>query len=110
VEAFEVKGVNGQLRVTPHTVTIARKGALGFLTGGHRGEKEIRLDQISAVQFKAAGWATNGYIQFAFMGGSESKGGALDAAKDENAVMFSRKQEAEFRRAKELIDQYRFKT
>ena len=40
-EAFTAKGKNGQLTVTPIHVVISRKGAMGFLTQGHKGQKEI---------------------------------------------------------------------
>jgi hypothetical protein len=106
-ETFSVKGRNGQLTVTPTKIIISRKGAMGFMSQGHKGEKEISLDQISAVQFKKNGLATVGYIQFSFMGGSETKHGIGDAVKDENSILFKKGQEPDFLRAKELIEQYR---
>jgi Short C-terminal domain len=74
---------------------------------GHKGEKEIDLHQISAVQFKKNGLATAGYIQFSFSGGSETKQGIRDATTDENSILFKKSQEADFIRAKELLDEYR---
>jgi hypothetical protein len=104
---FTARGRNGQLMVTPQKIIISRKGAMGFMTQGHKGLKEISLEQISAVQFKKNGPLTAGYIQFSFMGGSETKHGIRDAVTDENSIMFKKSQEPDFIRAKELIDQYR---
>jgi Short C-terminal domain len=107
LDAFVARGRNGQLTVTPTKIIISRKGVSGFMLHGHKGEKEIDLHQISAVQFKKNGLATVGYIQFSFMGGGETKQGIRDAAKDENSILFKKSQEADFIRAKELLDQYR---
>jgi hypothetical protein len=74
---------------------------------GHKGEKEISIEQISSVQFKKNGLATAGYISFAFVGGHETKRGIVDAVNDENTIMFGKKAEANFLRAKDLIDEYR---
>jgi Short C-terminal domain len=107
LDAFVARGRNGQLTVTPTKITISRKGVSGFMLHGHKGEKEIDLHQISAVQFKKNGLATAGYIQFSFSGGSETKQGIRDATTDENSILFKKSQEADFIRAKELLDEYR---
>jgi hypothetical protein len=107
-DSFTARGRNGQLTVTPTKIVISRKGAMGFISQGHKGEKEIDLSQISAIQFKKPGLATVGYIQFSFLGGSETKGGIKDAVRDENTIMFKGGEvEADFVKAKELIDFYR---
>lgn len=106
-ETFECKGVNGQLKVLPGKVIISRKGAMGFLTQGLKGDKEIRIKDISSIQFKKAGLAVNGFIQFTFFGGAEHKGGILDSTKDENTIMFTKAQMANFEKAKNLIEEYR---
>lgn len=69
---------------------------MSFLTQGLKGEKEISISQISAVQFKKPGSLTNGYIQFSFVGGLETKAGIFDATKDENSIIFNAKQEPAF--------------
>lgn len=93
---MEAKGINGQLELTPDVLRIRRKGIMSFLTQGAKGDKEILISQITSVQFKTANMITNGYIQFAFSGGKESKGGVFDATRDENTVMFNRGQQASF--------------
>jgi hypothetical protein len=84
----EYKGYNGIIVLGENTLTI-KKGRWNFLLGDvtSRGEKTIPFSSISAVQYKKPGM-TAGYIQFSFSGGSESKGGIMDAVKDENSVIF----------------------
>lgn len=95
-----VKGVNGTVTFDGHWVSIARSGVTAKATVGG-GTKQIAVKSISAVQLKPAGM-TRGYIQFTVPGGQERRskgsvgGGATAAAKDENSVLFSRKQQAEF--------------
>lgn len=97
------KGVNGQIELSGNKVIIRRKGALSFLSQGLKGDKEIMISSISSIQFKKPG-VTNGYIQFTFMGGKEAKGGVFQAASDENTVMFNAKQQPDFERIKEEIE------
>ncbi|MDQ7794107.1 MAG: SHOCT domain-containing protein [bacterium] len=103
-EEFSAKGINGQLTVKPQLVVISRRGILAFATQGLKGDKEIRIDQISSIQLKRAGMLTNGYIQFSFLGGAETKGGLFDAVSDENTVMFNISQQPAFLKAKEMIE------
>lgn len=101
-QLFEFTSV-GKYNVTvdDHTVKIEPKGMLNYLSkGGSKGEKSIPLKSITAVQFKKPG-LTNGYIQFAYSGSSETKGGTMSAAKDENSIMFTKK---ELAKAQELVD------
>jgi hypothetical protein len=101
---MEAIGHNGQLELTETAVRIKRKGILGFLTQGLKGDKEILISQITSIQFKRAGLFVNGYIQFAFIGGQEAKGGAFQAASDENTVMFRQGQQAAFEDFKAEIE------
>jgi hypothetical protein len=104
---FTARGRNGQLTVTPSKIVISRGGVLGFSTHGHAGDKEIDIEQITSIQVKKPGLATVGYIQFAFMGGSEAKHGIKQAVNDENTILFAKKVEDDFLKAKSLIDGYR---
>lgn len=101
---MEAKGINGQLELLDSMVRIRRKGVLAVMLMGLKGDKEIMLRQISSIQFKKAG-LTNGYIQFAFLGGQEAKGGAWQATSDENTVMFTSGQQPAFERIKAAIEQ-----
>ena len=82
------KGVNGQIEFDGKKIVIRRNGFVAVMTQGFKGEKTIALSSITSVQFKSAGGMVNGYIQFAFQGGAEAKGGVMQATKDENTVMF----------------------
>ena len=94
VEVFQ--GHGGSIELNNTSITIKRKGVLSFMTQGLKGDKEIPISLLTAVQFKAAGTFTNGYIQFSFQGGSEAKGGVFQAASDENTVLFTKAQQPEF--------------
>ena len=84
---YFVKGVNGQLEVFEDKVVITRKGFMSFSTHGLAGSKTIPMSAIQSVQFKPGGSMTNGFIQFAVMGGRERQGGLLAATSDENTII-----------------------
>lgn len=89
---YHVVVENGYLRWTS-------KGFLNLITQGSKGEKSIPIKSITAIQIKPPR-LTTGYIQFAYSGSSESKGGIMDAIEDENTITFSSKKD--FEQAKEL--------
>jgi len=92
------KGHNGQVSLSADSLTISRQGFLGFISQGLKGDKRIPYSSITAVQFKKAGWLTNGYIQFSMLGGIESRGGIRKATRDENSIMFRSSQNKDFAR------------
>lgn len=100
-----VSGVNGQIDLLRNKIRIKRVGFLALMGHGLKGDKDILLSQISSIQFRAPGMMTNGYIQFAFVGGREAKGGILEATKDENTVMFKSSQFQIFQRLKSAIEE-----
>ena len=100
------KGTNGTLVVKENTIEIIRSGINARLLG-LRGNKEILIKNITSIQFKKPGLLTNGFIQFAFSGSSESKGGVLDATKDENSVVFTKSELKNFERLKDIINEKR---
>jgi hypothetical protein len=95
--------VNGTVELTDTQIIIRRKGVLGFLTQGLKGEKRIPYSSVTSVQFKAAG-LTNGYIQFGVAGGKESTGGVFAATSDENTVMFRRKAGDQFLHLRDAVE------
>lgn len=102
---YFVKGANGQIRLTEKRVIISREGMMGVLQHGTgQGKKEIPIKNITAVQFLDAKPLANGYIQFSIVGSVESKGTKHDAKTDENTVMFSAAQTAEFQEIKRYVD------
>jgi hypothetical protein len=102
--SVEVEGVNGQIRLTQNRIIISRKGVNAFLSQGLKGDKEIPLSRITAIQFKPVDGFTNGYLQFSIQGGLESTGGLFAATSDENSVMFSELQQPLFEEVKRYID------
>lgn len=98
-ETISAQGRNGQVTFDGKTVTITREGMAARLTHG-RNEKMLALRHISAIQLKPVSLLTAGYIQFTVPGEiSNNKGkGArtFDATKDENSVVFLKKQQPEF--------------
>jgi hypothetical protein len=98
-------GHNGQIEVLDDRIVVSRKGVLGFLTQGLKGDKMIPFASITAVQFKTASAFFNGYIQFTVRGGNESRGGIASAGTDENSVMFRAGSQAEeFARLKAIVE------
>lgn len=85
---MEASGKNGQIILYESNIEISRKGMMSKLTNPFKGNKQIRLDDITSIQFKEPGRLTSGYIQIGQMGYSESEAGLFDAATDENSVMF----------------------
>lgn len=99
---LEAEGSGAHLWLFQDRVRIKHFGIRGLVTKGFlKGDKEIAIDQISAVQWRSPGVLWLGHIQFSFLGGS---GDATIATRDENAVMFSRDQEPAFRAVKEELD------
>ena len=98
------KGVGGRLELLQDRVRIRRKGLLGFMVHGLKGDKDILLSKIGSIQFRKPGLFSNGYIQFSLAGGNEAKGGIFDAVSDENTVMFKARQQQAFIDIKEAIE------
>jgi len=97
------KGYCGQIELYNNKICIRRKGFFSFLQHGLKGDKNIMISSITSIQFKAAG-LTNGYIQIAFSGGKEAKGGIFQAGKDENTVMFTKRQQPLFEKIKDAVE------
>lgn len=104
---FEIHGVSSSIYVIDQKIMIKHRGFLSAINRGLVGEKVIPIANLTSIQFKRAA-ALNGYIQFA-TAASEATGGAFDATRDENSVLFSKDQEqdfAEFRdRIQAMMDQ-----
>ncbi|EEG10299.1 DUF4429 domain-containing protein [Pseudogulbenkiania ferrooxidans] len=93
---MKVSGVNGQLELAGDLLLIKREGFLAKAAFFGKGEKAVKVDALSSIEFKQAGWLSNGFIHFVFSG-SKTLDGNIDAAgKNENAVIFNKKQQADF--------------
>lgn len=86
-------GVGDILVVYEDRILIRHKGALNFFAMGIKGDKTVYYTDITAIQFKKAGFVA-GHIQFAIMGSHEDKGGAFSAAGDENTITIGSEQNA----------------
>lgn len=102
--AFSVQCVQDVLEVYEDKVKITPTGILALINKGMKGTKTIPFLSINAIQYKKPGSFTNGYIQFTLSGGMESRGGILDATKDENTIMFAAKDTAVIEKIKDYIE------
>jgi hypothetical protein len=105
---IKAKGIGGDLELLNNKIRIKRKGGMAFLLHGLKGDKEVFLNQISSIQLKKAGFLFNGYIQFAFLGGKEAKGGLFQATSDENTIMFTKDNQQDFIEIKNAIEEQIF--
>jgi hypothetical protein len=105
VEEFVAQGANGVLRVSPGKVAIQRR-ALGTQWLKGKGNKEVRMSQISGIEYRAASPLADGYIRLLFSGGRQDSFNLHKAREDENTVVFHILDGGRFRKAKELIEQY----
>ena len=103
-----VKGKNGTVSFDGSTVTVERSGFTAVSIFG-KSSKRIPLNQLSAVQFKAGSLVVNGYIEFTFAGGGERQAvlgrGSSDQVRNENAVVFSKKNNVEFQQLADAINE-----
>ncbi|WP_171333324.1 DUF4429 domain-containing protein [Enterococcus cecorum] len=90
-EIFIKKPMKTTINITDNAILINREGMNSFLIQGAKGQKTIPLKNITSVQFKLPGGMTNGYIQFSMLGSLESKGGIQAAVRDENSIVFTKK-------------------
>lgn len=104
---MKVKGRGGEIEFDGHFITIRHTGALGRMSVG-KGDKRIPITSITAVQIKPAGAMVNGYIQFTLPGGNEKRSGfgkqTIDAAGDENSVIFTKNQEDDFLKLRDAVE------
>ncbi len=85
---FEIKTISEIVKVYEDKIELSPKGLGKLNKGMFKGAKSIPFTAITAIQHKKVGRITSGYVQFTLAGGNESKGGILDATKDENTFMY----------------------
>jgi hypothetical protein len=90
------KGYNGTITFDGGRVTLERSGFVARATHG-QSTKVIPLAQVSAVQWKPAGFGIRGYLELTLAGGMEAQSEPAYGMKsqnvaNENAVVFNRKQ------------------
>lgn len=91
---LQIKGRQGRsISIDGGSVKITRKSGLLATTR----EKSILIRNITSVEIKKPGLMFAGYIHFDIAGGQtfnssyKATGGAFDAVKDENSVVFAKK-------------------
>lgn len=104
---IEAKGVTGTVRFDGAIVVIAREGGMARMALG-KGEKRIPVRALSAIELKPPSLGVRGFIQFTVPGGIErrSKKGSrtIDAAEDENSVLFTKSQMPAFLALRDAIE------
>lgn len=101
---FFLNGVGTRLYVYDNRIVVEHHGVFGVATQGLSGKKTIPLKSIHSLQFREAGSAVNGFLQFGVTGGTERQGGVFNAAGDENSIVFKKSQNAEAYEIKEFIE------
>ncbi len=98
---------SGFVRFDGQFVHIQHAGFLSRATVG-KGAKRIPVRAITAIQLKPAGAIVSGYIQFTMGGSNETRAAfgrqSFDAAKDENSVLFTKKEQPYFERLRDAVE------
>jgi hypothetical protein len=102
-----VHGKGASVELSSDQIIIRRRGVLSALSVGLAGEKFINIADISSIQLKEGNFITSGFIHFGYRGGFDRVNGLFDAAKDENSVMFEKRQTSDFLRLKKAIEDRR---
>lgn len=80
-----------EIIIKDNFISITPKGLSNAINKGLVGTKKIDMNNITGLQFKEPGM-TSGYLQFILLGSQESKGGIMAAVKDENTILFTKKE------------------
>lgn len=98
---------SGFVRFDGQFVHIQHSGMLSRATVG-KGSKRVPARSIAAIHFKPAGPVISGYIQFSMAGGNETRARfgrqSLDAANDENSIMFTKKEQPYFEALRDAVE------
>ena len=92
LEVYDTYVIINHMSVGSITTNILRGGALG--------DKRINFTDMTAIQFREPAGMTVGFIQFAYAGSVESKGGVTDMLNDENSIPI---QPSMVNQAKEIV-------
>ncbi len=93
LEVYDSYVIINHMQVGSLITNISRGGALGG--------KRINFTDITSVQFREPSGLTVGFIQFAYPGSIESKGGVTDMINDENSIPIQPSMVAE---AREIVN------
>lgn len=106
IRRYELKS-NGKytIELEDNFISITSKGFSNFCNKGLIGTKKINLNNITGVQYKEPG-VTTGYLQLVLMGSQEVKAGVMGAVRDENTILFNKKEQHLILEIKEYIESY----
>ena len=79
------------------------------LEGGNNGLKRVKITDITSIQHKEPTKNIVGFVQFAYPGSVESRGGAATAINDENAIPYYIERVPEMREIVDFIENAREK-
>jgi len=100
------KGLNGWVELYENKVKIRRVDFKGNRTKiNDKGDKDILLTSLTAIQFRRRSIIVPGYIQFVYMGSSEANTTIMNDMLDENTVTFQKKGQPYFEKIKEAIEE-----
>lgn len=99
-----VKGTTGIVLLYPNKFTIKRKGLLSAVLYGGKGDMTYRIDSIQGIIFKEA-TLRDGYFQPSLIAAAAASGGYGRAMYDENTVSFNRRQQPEFEKLRDIIEE-----
>ncbi len=97
LEVYENYMIINHMQVGSLMTNIARGGALG--------EKRINYTDLTSVQFREPSGMAVGFIQFAYPGSIENKGGIFDMINDENSIPIQPSMVSEAREIVHYIEQ-----
>ena len=98
-------GTNGEIELEDQVLVLRKRGFSAFVLQGSKGDKRIPYSSITAIQLRKPGMMSAGYFQITLSGGKESRGGLMDATKDENTVMFAKGNLPMFEKVQKLVEQ-----
>ena len=106
---LECKGVGHTVTLFPSKVVIAgNKGLVGLITSGGASQ-EIRIKEITGMEYKKAGSMVNGYLQFRTAASGNTKQGGmfavLETSDDPNTVHFVKKHNDVFAELKNKVEE-----
>jgi hypothetical protein len=101
---YEAAGENGRFLLMADRIYLNRDGFRG-LPYGFEGEKVIFIKFISALQLRRTSTMKSGFLQIEFLGRAEQfeSSWAFTGSVDENMVTFSRQQEPDFVKFRDLL-------
>ena len=102
VTGMSVKGTDGQISFDGEWLTITRKGFIGTITKGGRGEMRLHIGQITGIDLKKPG-ATAGRFTVIAAGAVNRRAGWVAHRDDTLTVLFQWRHREEFGRMRDEV-------